>query len=146
MSTTACRWAEGARQGRTPAPPQPYGFWVQDLSYKAAVREIYEANHDGADLSSDFTSHFDVDLPDAVNTAHHLVVVATGLDVSTEQIVEYVRGFGVPINVLFFQYLRDGDREYPARSWLGEPNDLASRKGRTRSRRSGRSGLLRLVW
>lgn len=108
-----------------------YGFWAQDLSYEA-VREIYAANHDGADLSSDFTNHFDVDLPDAVNTAHHLVVVATGLDVSTEQIVEYVRGYGVPINVLFFQYLRDSDREYLARSWLSESVDPASRKGRSK--------------
>jgi hypothetical protein len=43
------------------------------------------------------------------------------MDTSTEQIVEYVRGYGVPINVLFFEYLQDGDREYLARSWLSDP-------------------------
>ena len=97
-----------------------YGFWAQDLSFEA-VRDIYALHHDGEDLSSDFTARFDTDLPDAINTAHHLVVVATGLDTSTEQIVEYVRGYGVPINVLFFQYLREEEREYVARSWLGDP-------------------------
>lgn len=34
--------------------------------------------------------------------------------------MDYVRGYGVPINVLFFEYLRD-DREYLARSWLTDP-------------------------
>ena len=68
-----------------------------------------------------FTSHFEADLPEAINTSHHLVVVATGMDLSTEQIVDYVRGYGVPINVLFFEYLQDGDREYLARSWLTDP-------------------------
>ena len=43
------------------------------------------------------------------------------MDTSTEQIVEYVRGYGVPINVLFFEYLQDGEREYLARSWLSDP-------------------------
>ena len=108
-----------------------YGHWVQDLSYEA-IREIYENHRDGADFSSDFFSQFDGDLPDAVNTAHHLVVVATGLDPSTEQIVEYLRGYGVPINVLFFQYLRDGNREYLARSWLGEFVDPAGQKSRSK--------------
>jgi hypothetical protein len=28
--------------------------------------------------------------------------------------VEYVRGYGVPINVLFFEYLMDEEREYLA--------------------------------
>jgi hypothetical protein len=43
------------------------------------------------------------------------------MDTSTEQIVEYVRGYGVPINVLFFEYLDDAGREYLARSWLTDP-------------------------
>jgi hypothetical protein len=52
------------------------------------------------------------------------------MDTSTEQIVEYVRGYGVPINVLFFEYLDDGDREYLARSWLTDPElDVPSSGG-----------------
>jgi hypothetical protein len=44
-------------------------------------------------------------------------------------VVEYVRGYGVPINVLFFDYLRDGDREYLARSWLTDPELEAPSSG-----------------
>jgi hypothetical protein len=112
------------KRDRTPrevvAQALEYGFWVQQLSFEA-IRDLYASQHDGDDFDSAFTTHFETDLPEAVNTAHHLAVVAAGIDLSTEQIVEYVRGYGVPINVLFFEYLRDGDREYLARSWLSDP-------------------------
>lgn len=97
-----------------------YGFWVKELSFEA-IREIYAKHHEGEDFDSAFTSHFEADIPEAVNTSHELVVVATGIDASTEQIVEYVRGYRIPINVLFFEYLGDGDRQYLARSWLTDP-------------------------
>jgi hypothetical protein len=112
------------KKDRTPrevvAQALEYGFWVQDLSFEA-IRELYAKHHEGEDFDSAFTSHFETDIPEAVNTSHQLVVVATGMDVSTEQIVDYVRAYGVPINVLFFEYLNDGDREYLARSWLTDP-------------------------
>lgn len=112
------------KKDRTPrevvAQTLEYGFWVQSLSFEA-IRELYAKHHEGEDFDSAFTSHFEAEIPEAVNTSHQLVVVATGMDVSTEQIVDYVRGYGVPINVLFFQYLNDDDREYLARSWLTDP-------------------------
>ena len=43
------------------------------------------------------------------------------MDLSTEQIVDYLREYGVPINVLFFEYFEDDGREYLARSWLADP-------------------------
>jgi len=112
------------KKDRTPrdvvAQALEYGFWVQGLSFEA-IRELYAKHHDGDDFDSAFTSHFEMEIPEAVNTSHQLVVVATGMDTSTEQIVEYVRGYRVPIDVLFFEYLNDGGREYLARSWLTDP-------------------------
>lgn len=117
------------KRDRTPrevvAQTLEYGFWVQGLSFEA-IRELYATHHQGDDFDSAFTTHFESDLPEAINTGHHLAVVAAGIDLSTEQIVEYVRGYGVPINVLFFEYLQDGDREYVARSWLTDPELEAS--------------------
>lgn len=119
------------KKDRTPrevvAQALEYGFWVQGLSFEA-IRELYAKHHDGEDFDSAFTSHFEAEIPEAVNTSHQLVVVATGMDTSTEQIVEYVRGYGVPINVLFFEYLADGGREYLARSWLTDPELESSSK------------------
>jgi hypothetical protein len=112
------------KKDRTPrevvAQALEYGFWVQGLSFEE-IRELYAKHHEGEDFDSAFTSHFEADIPEAVNTSHQLLVVATGIDVSTEQIVDYVRGYGVPINVLFFEYLDDDGREYLARSWLTDP-------------------------
>lgn len=121
------------KKDRTPrevvAQALEYGFWVQGLSFEV-IRELYSKHHDGEDFDSAFTSHFEAEIPEAVNTSHQLVVVATGMDTSTEQIVEYVRGYGVPINVLFFEYLDDGGREYLARSWLTDPElETTSRSG-----------------
>jgi hypothetical protein len=109
------------KKDRTPrevvAQALEYGFWVQGLSFEE-IRELYAKHHQGEDFDSAFTSHFEADIPEAINTSHQLLVVATGMDLSTEQIVDYVRGYKVPINVLFFEYLSDGEREYLARSWL----------------------------
>jgi len=112
------------KRDRTPrevvAQALEYGFWTQDLSFEA-VREIYAKHHEGEDFDSAYTSHFEADVPEAINTGHHLAVLATGMDTSTQQIVEYVHHYGVPINVLFFDYFKDDDREYVARSWLTDP-------------------------
>ncbi|BDQ18866.1 endonuclease NucS [Rhodococcus qingshengii] len=112
------------KKDRTPrdvvAQALEYGFWVRDLSFEA-VSDLFEKNHPGEDFASAFIDRFESEVPEVVNNDHHLVIVATGLDSSTEQIVEYVRGYGVPINVLFFEYLFDEDREYLARSWMSDP-------------------------
>jgi hypothetical protein len=42
------------------------------------------------------------------------------LDPCTERIVEYLTDFEIPINVVF-RYLKDGDNEFLARSWLADP-------------------------
>lgn len=76
--------------------------------------------------------------PDELNAELRLTVVATGLDSGSERIVNYLREFEVPINVVFFAFLEDEGRKYLTRSWLaaGEDNTagahstLPSRKGK----------------
>lgn len=61
-------------------------------------------------------------VPDELNTAHKLVVVAAELDPSTERIVTYLQEeYGVDINVVFFRSFTDGERQYLTRAWLREP-------------------------
>ncbi len=41
------------------------------------------------------------------------MIVASELDPSTQRIVEYLlEDYGVPVNVVFFHYFRDGEAEY----------------------------------
>jgi hypothetical protein len=114
------------KRDRTPrdvvAQALEYGWWVERLSWER-IGAIYAKHHDEADLATAFNEHFDADAPETVNSSHHLLVVASRWDSSTEQIVEYVRGYGVPVNVLFFEYLEDGERRYLARSWLKGPEE-----------------------
>ena len=111
------------KKDRTPrevvAQALEYGFWIGGLSYED-IAEIYSTHHDGEDFASGFSSHFEADVPETINAAHRLIIVASRMDQSTEQIVNYLGSYDVPINVLFFEYLVDGDREYLARSWLGD--------------------------
>jgi hypothetical protein len=98
-----------------------YGFWVQNLSL-AQVAELFAVQHKGEDFDSAFSKFFDTEALEELNSSHNLIVVATSMDASTEQIIDYVRGFRVPINVLFFDYLKDDDRAYLARSWRSDPD------------------------
>lgn len=114
------------KRDRTPrdvvAQALEYGWWVERLSWEK-IGGIYAKHNDEADLASAFSGHFDGEIPETVNSSHQLLVVASRWDSSTEQIVEYVRGYGVRVNVLFFQYLEDDGRRYLARSWLKGPEE-----------------------
>jgi hypothetical protein len=122
------------KKDRTPrevvAQALEYGFWIFDLSYED-IAEIYATHHDGEDFASGFSSHFEGDVPETINAAHRLIIVASRMDQSTEQIVNYLGRYDVPVNVLFFEYLVDGGREYLARSWLADPETAAGGGGAT---------------
>lgn len=95
-----------------------YGAWVQDLSHED-VLDIYNAYKPQAPLEIAFVDTFGIPLPEELNTGHWLTVIAADLDHESQRIVEYLAdAYGVPINVAFFRYFKDGDREYLARTWL----------------------------
>jgi hypothetical protein len=118
------------KKGRTPrevvAQALDYGYWLRGFTMERLV-ELYMAQHGGADLFTAFRERFDLELPDELTEEHQLVIVASELDPATERIVEYVAGFGVPINVVFFRYFADEGREYIARSWLLDPSTVEAR-------------------
>ncbi len=94
-----------------------YGSWISTLDRDAIIAVATEY------LREPFEAAFgrafdDAPVPDDINTDLELTVVASSLDPSSERIVTYLREFGVPINVVFFSFLEDEDRQYLARSWL----------------------------
>ncbi|HEY5942829.1 MAG TPA: hypothetical protein VIT89_08225 [Solirubrobacterales bacterium] len=113
------------KRNRTPrevvAQALDYGSWVEELGFGDLI-EIWAAYDTGdADLEAAFAAQFGEPMPDDLNSDHRLIIVAAELDASTERIVEYLIGFGVPVDVVLFSYLRDGDAEYLARSWVTDP-------------------------
>ncbi len=110
-----------------------YGFWVRQLDDEA-LADVYARHNNGASLSEAFEAEFGQGPPDSLNSAHQLIIVASELDASTERIVSYVADYDIPLNVVFFQYFKDGDAEYLTRSWLIDPAEAEQRSRSTRSR------------
>jgi len=105
-----------------------YGSWVEALA-EDEIAQVFEAflskhrvDRAGRSLDEEFTEHFSgAAVPEVLNESHELLIVATELDDSTERIINYLTGYGVAINAVFFRFFRDGDREYLTRAWLVEP-------------------------
>lgn len=119
------------KRDRTPrevvAQVLDYGSWVQTLGYEE-LKAIYEPQHPGKKLEEALAETFGETLPAVLNESHELIVVASQLDPSTERIIGYLsESFGVPINAVFFQCYRDGDREYLARTWLIDPDEVEAK-------------------
>jgi hypothetical protein len=112
------------KKARTPrdvvAQALDYGYWIEQLSIED-VAEIYAHHHDGETFEAGFHQRFDESPPETLSDEHQLVIVASSLDPQTDRIVRYVRDRGVPINVVFFQYFRDGEQEFLARTWDVDP-------------------------
>jgi hypothetical protein len=102
-----------------------YGSWVRELGYDDLV-ELFAAYSQGTDFDEAQQEAFGA-IPEAVNGTHQLVIVASELDPSTERILDYLNEFEVPINVVFFRYLKDEGKEYLARSWLVDPEQVETR-------------------
>lgn len=108
-----------------------YGSWVSTLS-RDEVIDIADKHLDQP-FEAAFEDVFGSAPPDELNGELQLTVVASELDNSSKRIVDYLRGFGVPVNAGFFSYLEDDGRRYLARSWLaasdeGTPASTASAK------------------
>lgn len=114
------------KKDRTPrevvAQAMDYGYWVGRLGYDD-VQAIYSSHHRGADFEDDFRKAFELEPPEAINVAHELVIVASALDPASERIVTYAKGFGMPLNVVFFQAFQQNGAQYLTRTWLIDPSE-----------------------
>lgn len=115
-----------------------YGYWLRGLTLER-LTEIYAAHNGGQDFADGFRERFDADPPAELAEDHQLVIVASELDPASERIVEYLAGYGVPVNVVFFRYFADEGREYIARSWLIDPAQPEEARARTQRSRPQRA-------
>ncbi len=107
-----------------------YGSWVRGLKDEqiASIFDDYLKKYKPdlieKSLNEVFTERFpDIkEMPEPLNDGHRLIVVANELDNSTERIVQYLADeYGVNINALFFNFFREGEKEYLTRVWLIDP-------------------------
>lgn len=118
------------KRGRTPrdvvAQLLDYGSWVKDLGYDELERIAQSwAQKSVAAL---FQDAFGDAIPETVNESHNLVVVASGLDDSSERIISYLsEEYEVGINAVFFSVFRQDNNEYVGRAWLKDPVEALER-------------------
>ncbi len=121
------------KKDRTPrevvAQAMDYGYWVRHLGYED-VQTIFARYREGTEFEEAFRTTFQLEPPETINVEHKLVIVASALDSASERIVIYAQGFGMPMNVVFFQAFEEGGTQYLTRTWLIDPTeDAPARKG-----------------
>ena len=98
-----------------------YAAWAEDLDI-GDLNRIFARFSGGSDLSHAFRERFGVLLDeDECNKSHQIVVLATGLDASTERVVNYLNDKDIPINILFFQVFETDAGPMLSRAWLIDP-------------------------
>jgi hypothetical protein len=106
-----------------------YGSYVRVIQAEeipriyAKYQKDYFSDQPPKSIDDAFCARFHVkQMPEELNAAHELVIVASTLDPATERIVGYLaEQYQVNINAVFFQVFKDGDREYLTRAWLRDP-------------------------
>lgn len=118
-----------------------YGSWASTLS-RDEVIDIADKHLDQP-FEAAFEDVFGSAPPDELNGELQLTVVASELDSGSERIVNYLRGFGVPVNAVFFSYLEDDGRRYLARSWLATSDEgtPAAASSARKAKRASWNGL-----
>lgn len=105
-----------------------YATWIRSLSYEE-ISAIYAEKNEGKRLEEGFADAFGMSLPEQINQAHDLIVVASELDSSTERIINYLADtYDVPINAVFFRVFREQENNYLVRTWLIEPEEAERKK------------------
>jgi hypothetical protein len=115
------------KRDRTPreivAQALDYASWVESLE-PDQIAQIYRRHSGGGDLGSAFAQRYGQPLDeDKLNASHQIIIVAAGLDDSTERIIGYLNSREIPINVLFFQVFEHGGDTLISRTWLIDPEE-----------------------
>lgn len=108
-----------------------YSSWASGLGHDE-IADIYDG-YKSMDLAKGFGDYYEEVLPETVNVAQQIVIVAASIDDSTERIVQYLaEKFGVSINVIFFNIYSFQGEEVIGRSWLKDPEEVeeTSKKGK----------------
>jgi hypothetical protein len=102
-----------------------YGAYIRNLSFNE-IDEIARS-YVGTPVADAYAEHFGEPLG-KINQSHQLIILASELDESSEQIVEYLtEAYQVPINAIFFTFFKTAQGEFLGRAWLMDPEEVQER-------------------
>ena len=127
------------KRDRTPrdvtAQALDYASWIEDLSADRISDIANEYLKSDGPIEAAFSRKFQVDLPDSINDTHHMLIVASDIDSSTERIVQYLSSRGIGINFVTFEhFVSENDVKLLSRVFMIEQDEVTIRTN-TRSRR-----------
>ncbi len=130
------------KRDRTPreivAQAIDYASWVNRLTADQ-IAQIYRRYSNGGDLGSAFKQRFGQPLDeDALNASHQIIILAAGLDDSTERIIGYLNEREIPINVLFFQVFDHGADKLISRTCMIDHGETQSNAATVPTKRGDR--------
>jgi len=121
------------KKDRTPreivAQVLDYAAWVRGLA-TPHIHELAES-YVGMRLGTAFRERFDETIPERLNGAHSMLIVASELDPASRRIVEYLsEEHGVAINTAFFNVFESGGTEWLTTDFLLDQNEVEERSVR----------------
>ena len=102
-----------------------YGSWIADLSNER-ITTIANAYLSETGFEQAFRNCFGIDVPEILNGDHHMLIIGSQIDTSSERIIKYLsEKHGVNINAVTFQFFRTPHgEEFLARVFLIEPSEV----------------------
>ncbi len=101
-----------------------YASWVKSVDADQ-LAEIYLKFSKGEDLSAAYKKRFGKELTEENDDRDvQIVIVATNMDGSTERIIRYLQGYGIGINVLFFNVFAHQGQRFLSRAWMFEEDTI----------------------
>lgn len=106
-----------------------YASWVKDLTAEQ-IQNIAEKHLEKIGFEQAYQKKFSHDLPDSINEQHKMLVIGSEIDSSSRRIISYLsENYGVDINAITFNYFRNSDCEFIARTFLIEPATQIVKQG-----------------
>lgn len=100
-----------------------YASWVKNIDADELAKIFLKYTNDQKALDVAYRERFGVDLNNNNDGAEvRIVIVATDMDGSTERIIKYLQGYGIDINVLFFNIYEYENKRFLSRAWMCEPD------------------------
>lgn len=98
-----------------------YASWVKEINEDELADIFLRRSKGNQPLGDAFKERFGVELRDDNDDADaRIVIVATGMDSSTERIIKYLQGYGIDINVLVFNVFEHLGKRLLSRAWMFE--------------------------
>lgn len=106
-----------------------YAAWVRGLT-TPEIHDLAE-HHTGKRLGTAYREHFDEAIPEQLNAAHSMLIVASELDPASRRIVEYLsEEHGVGINTAFFNVFEADGAEWLTTDFLLDQAEVEERSER----------------